>query len=182
MQIRSYRICETIWWIWLDFIQIFVAFSDNLNFTYHAENRMKKFKAMEVRMPFWQTIPSCRIDGHDPEGCRNRPTTVSINRYSTCALVFGCWELSHMIFIMLRKRELFVRLSKFTRWQLFLLKTVLGCCFEWKQAVLSFSSWEKSRDSIPNCQKIIHAEKIFEIHAKKTSEIQSRLLKSKEGC
>ena len=27
-------------------------------------------------------------------------------RCSTCPLVFGCWELSHVIFLMLRKKEL----------------------------------------------------------------------------
>ena len=39
-------------------------------------------------------------------------------RCSTCPLVFGCWVLSHVIFLMLRKKELLVKLSKFTKWQL----------------------------------------------------------------
>jgi hypothetical protein len=46
---------------------------------------------------------------------------------STCGLVFSCWELSHVIFLMLRKKELLAKLSKFTKWQLFSLKMVLGC-------------------------------------------------------
>ena len=39
-------------------------------------------------------------------------------RCSTCPLVFGYLELSHMIFLMLRKKELLAKLSKFTKWQL----------------------------------------------------------------
>ena len=38
-------------------------------------------------------------------------------------LVFGCWDLSHMIFLELRKKELLAKLSKFTTWQLFSPKT-----------------------------------------------------------
>ena len=53
-------------------------------------------------------------------------------RCSTCSLVFGCWELSHVIFLMLRKKELLAKLIEFTKWQLFSLKMVLGCRFEWK--------------------------------------------------
>ena len=48
-------------------------------------------------------------------------------RCSISALVFGCWELSHVIFLMLRKKELLAKLNKFTNWQLFSLKMVLGC-------------------------------------------------------
>ena len=51
---------------------------------------------------------------------------------STCYLVFDCWELSHIIFFKLRKKELLTKLSTFTKWQLSSLKMVLGCCFEWK--------------------------------------------------
>ena len=36
------------------------------------------------------------------------------SRCSTCALVFGCWELSHVIFLMLRKKELLAKPSKMT--------------------------------------------------------------------
>ena len=36
-------------------------------------------------------------------------------RCSTCPLVFGCWELSHIIFLMLRKKELLVDIGKFTK-------------------------------------------------------------------
>jgi hypothetical protein len=36
-------------------------------------------------------------------------------RCSTCPLVLGCWELSHVIFLMLRKKELLAKLSKFTK-------------------------------------------------------------------
>ena len=46
------------------------------------------------------------------------------HRCSTCPLVFGCWELGHVIFLMLRKKEL---LAKLSNWQLFSLKMVLGC-------------------------------------------------------
>ena len=46
--------------------------------------------------------------------------------FSTCLLVLGCWEMSHMIFLMLRKKELLVKLSKFTNRQLFSLKMGLG--------------------------------------------------------
>ena len=45
-------------------------------------------------------------------------------------VLFGCCKLSHMTFPKLRKKELFVKLSKFTKWKLFLLKMVLGCLFE----------------------------------------------------
>ena len=41
---------------------------------------------------------------------------------STCPLVFGCCELSHVIFLKLRKKELLAKLSKFTKWQPFSLK------------------------------------------------------------
>ena len=36
-------------------------------------------------------------------------------RCSTCPLVFGCWKLSHVIFLMLRKKELIAKLSKSTQ-------------------------------------------------------------------
>ena len=42
---------------------------------------------------------------------------------STCPLDFGCWDLSHVIFLMLRITKLLAKLSKFSKWQLFLLKT-----------------------------------------------------------
>ena len=66
---------------------------------------------------------------------RNCPVTFYLN--SQLGLkdyfrVFGCWELSHMIFLVLRKKELLAKLSKFTKWQLFSLKMILGCRFEWK--------------------------------------------------
>ena len=34
---------------------------------------------------------------------------------STCPLVFGFWELSHVIYLMLRKKELLAKVSKFTK-------------------------------------------------------------------
>ena len=37
------------------------------------------------------------------------------HRCSKCGLVFGCWELSHVIFLMLRKKELLAKLTKFTK-------------------------------------------------------------------
>ena len=36
-------------------------------------------------------------------------------RCSICPLVFGCWELSHVIFLMLREIELLAKLSKFMK-------------------------------------------------------------------
>ena len=57
------------------------------------------------------------------------------------------------------EKELLGKLSKFKRWQLSLLKMVLAFWVKkvvilWicpaLQAVLSFSAWEKSRDSTPN--------------------------------
>ena len=36
-------------------------------------------------------------------------------RSPTCPLVFGCWELSHVIFLMLRKKQLLAKLGKFTK-------------------------------------------------------------------
>ena len=36
-------------------------------------------------------------------------------RCSTRPLVFGCWKLSHVIFLKLRKKELLAKLSKFTK-------------------------------------------------------------------
>ena len=45
------------------------------------------------------------------------------HRCSTYPLVFGCWELSHVIFLKLRNKELLPKLSKFTKWQLFSLQT-----------------------------------------------------------
>ena len=53
-------------------------------------------------------------------------------RCSTCPLDFGCWELSHVIFLKLRMKELLAKPSKFIKWQLFSLKMALGCLFEWK--------------------------------------------------
>ena len=50
---------------------------------------------------------------------------------STCPLVFGCCELSHVIFLKLRKKKLLAKLSKFTNWKLFSFEIVLGCLFEW---------------------------------------------------
>ena len=47
---------------------------------------------------------------------------VNTLRFSKCPLGFGCWELSHVIFLMLRKKELLAKLSKFISWQLFSLK------------------------------------------------------------
>ena len=35
--------------------------------------------------------------------------------HSTCPLVFDCYELSYVIFLKLRKKELFEKLSKFTK-------------------------------------------------------------------
>ena len=58
--------------------------------------------------------------------------TFFTSRWSTCPLVFGCWEISHVIFHKLRKKELLAKLRKFTKWQLVSLKMVLGCLFEWK--------------------------------------------------
>ena len=37
------------------------------------------------------------------------------SRYSTYPLVLGSWELSHVIFLMLRKKKLLAKLSKFTK-------------------------------------------------------------------
>jgi hypothetical protein len=34
---------------------------------------------------------------------------------SICPLVFDCWELSHVIFLKLRKKELLAKLKKFTK-------------------------------------------------------------------
>ena len=82
---------------------------------------------------------------------------------STCVLVFGSWELSHVIFLKLSKKELLAK-SKFTKWQLFSLKNdnlgpfwvkivvILWICSP-LQAVSFSSAWEKSRDSTPNSQK-----------------------------
>ena len=76
---------------------------------------------------------------------------------STCPLVLGCWELRYVNFLMLKKKELLAKLSKFTKWQLFSLKMVLGCRF-WVnilwiysalQALISFSAWEKLRKKLP---------------------------------
>ena len=36
-------------------------------------------------------------------------------RCSTCVLVFGCWELNHVIFLKLRKKELLAKLCKFAK-------------------------------------------------------------------
>ena len=40
---------------------------------------------------------------------------VDLSRCPTCPLVFGCWELSHVIFFKLRKKELLSKLRKFTK-------------------------------------------------------------------
>ena len=42
---------------------------------------------------------------------------------STSPLVFDCWELNHVIFLKLRKKELLAKMCKFSKWQLFSLKT-----------------------------------------------------------
>ena len=51
-------------------------------------------------------------------------------RWSTCVLVYFSWLLDHVIYLKLRKKEIMAKLSKFTKWQLFSLKMVLGCHFE----------------------------------------------------
>ena len=88
-------------------------------------------------------------------------------RCSTCLLVFFCWELSHVIFLKLRKKELLAKLKKFTKWQTICTQNgprlsfwvkivvVLWICSA-LQAVVSFSAWEKSRDSTPNSKKLEH--------------------------
>ena len=43
---------------------------------------------------------------------------------STCLLVFGCCELSYLIFLKLRKKELLAKLRKIAEWQPFLLKKI----------------------------------------------------------
>ena len=59
-------------------------------------------------------------------------TTYHLGHLLTCLLVFGWWKLIHVIFLMLRKKELLAKLSKFTNWQLFSLKRVIDCRFDWK--------------------------------------------------
>ena len=44
--------------------------------------------------------------------------------WSTCPLVLASWLLNHVIYHILRKKELFARLRKFIKW-LFLLKMIL---------------------------------------------------------
>ena len=34
--------------------------------------------------------------------------------WSICGLVFSCWELNHVIFLKLRKKDLLAKLCKFT--------------------------------------------------------------------
>ena len=58
---------------------------------------------------------------------------LSLLRCSTCGLVFGCWELNPMIFLKLRKKELLAKMYKFTKWQLFSLKTTI-----WVKIVVIF--------------------------------------------
>ena len=77
---------------------------------------------------------------------------------STCPIVFDFWELSHVIFLKLRKKQLLAKLSKFTQngprlsfWVKMVL--ILWICTA-LQGVLSFSAWEKSRDSTGNSQKL----------------------------
>ena len=72
---------------------------------------------------------------------------------STFPLVFCCCKLSHVIFL---------KLSNFTKWQPFLMKrktrTILSDVILWIcsafQAFLSFSAWEKWRNSTGNRQKL----------------------------
>ena len=86
-------------------------------------------------------------------------------RCSTCFLVLGFWELNHVTFTKLRKKELLAKLCKFTKWQLFFTQNenlglfwvkIVVILWIWStlHAVLSFSEWEKSRDSTPNSQKL----------------------------
>ena len=49
------------------------------------------------------------------QGIRFAEPPVGKLRCSTCPLHFGCWELSHMIFLMLKKKELLAMLTKFTK-------------------------------------------------------------------
>ena len=86
---------------------------------------------------------------------------------STCALDFGCWELSNVIFLKLRKKELPAKFGKLTKWQTFFTQNdnlgpfwvkivvILWICTA-LQAMLSFSASEKLRDSTPNSQKLKH--------------------------
>ena len=62
---------------------------------------------------------------------------------------FGCWLVDHGTYLKLRKKEYFLSWTNSQN------EMVLGCRFEWKwsricsalQAVISFSGWDKSRDS-----------------------------------
>ena len=70
----------------------------------------------QTRLPFDISMESLEpffisFDGYNFSSAGLRFTF----RCSTCPLVFGSWELSHVIFLMLRKKNLLGKLSKFTK-------------------------------------------------------------------
>ena len=59
-----------------------------------------------------------------------------VNRAADGPLIFGCCELSHVIFLMLRTKELLAKISKFTKWQLFSLNVVLHRLSFWVKMIV----------------------------------------------
>ena len=54
-------------------------------------------------------------------------------KWSTCPLVFGSGLLNHVLYLKLRNKYFFAKLSKFTKWRLVSLKMALGCLFKQKK-------------------------------------------------
>ena len=76
-----------------------------INTIYPCKHKMQYFPAEKMCWTFCRAVV-CRL-----------------LRCSTCVLVLGCWGLNHLIFLKLRKKNLRAKLCKFTKWQLFSLKT-----------------------------------------------------------
>ena len=90
-------------------------------------------------------------------------------RCPICALVLGYWELSHVIFPMLKKKELLAKALQFHKLTIVFTQNgprlsfgvkivaILWICSALEAVFfVYFSAWEKSRDSTSNSQKLEH--------------------------
>ena len=97
------------------------------------------------------------------------------SRCSTGPLVLVCWELRHVIFLMLRKKDLFAWLiihrltiqigSRLSLW--IKIVVILWICSA-LHAVLSFSAWEKWRDSTKTKGHVEHLRFLLPFIAENT--------------
>ena len=74
----------------------------------HTPSGVQKANKENKKIPLKQYVPELL----DLWGSLNNDVDKRRLECSTCPRGFGCWELSHVIFLMLRKKELLAKLSK----------------------------------------------------------------------